>query len=115
MFIARDTGAQDYFAVTLYRSWQIFRNAYNQISGICRTVRGPSMSCDPGKVQVVGVSEIKGEKVFVLNFLQGRDSSWVGKPFFAKFDPEAVWFDDLEPAFGDSKFFFEDAYFEMHA
>ena len=115
MFIARDTGAQDYFAVTLYRSWQIFRNAYNQISGICRTVRGPSMSCDPGKVQVVGVSEIKGEKVFVLNFLQGRDSSWVGKPFFAKFDPAAVWFDDLEPAFGDSKFFFEDAYFEMHA
>lgn len=115
MFVARDTGAQDYFAVTLNRAWQIFRNANNQVSGIHRTAKGPSMSCDPGKVQVVGVSEIKGEKVFVLNFIQARDSSWVGIPFFAKFDPEAVWFDDLEPAFGDSKFFFEDAYFEMHA
>ncbi|RIJ46124.1 lysine 2,3-aminomutase [Maribellus luteus] len=115
MFVARDTGAQDYFAVSLNRAWQIFRGAYNQVSGICRTVKGPSMSCSPGKVQIVGVSEIKGQKVFVLNFLQGRDPSWVGKPFFAKFDPKAVWFDDLEPALGESGFFFEEAYLEMLA
>lgn len=115
MFIARDTGAQDYFAVTLRQAWQIFRNAYNQVSGICRTVKGPSMSCSPGKVQVAGVSEMNGEKVFVLNFLQGRDPSWVGKPFFAKYNPDAIWIDDLEPAFGASKFFYEDSYFEMLA
>ncbi|MCD6354356.1 MAG: lysine 2,3-aminomutase [Prolixibacteraceae bacterium] len=115
MFVARDTGAQDYFAVTLNRSWQIFRNAYNQVSGLYRTVRGPSMSCNPGKIQIVGVSEIKGEKVFVLNFLQGRDHDWVGKPFFAKFDPDAIWFDQLEPAFGESNFFYENSYFEMLA
>lgn len=115
MFVARDTGAQDYFAVTLNRSWQIFRNAYNQVSGIHRTVKGPSMSCSPGKVKIVGVSEIKGEKVFVLNFLQGRDPSWVGKPFFAKFDPNAVWFDELQPAFGESSFFYEQKYIELLA
>jgi KamA family protein len=115
MFIARDTGAQDYFAVTLRQAWQIFTNAYNQVSGICRTVKGPSMSCSPGKVQVAGVSEINGEKVFVLNFLQGRDPSWVGKPFFAKYNPDAIWIDDLEPAFDESEFFFEDSYYEMLA
>lgn len=115
MFIARDTGAQDYFAVTLRQAWQIFRNAYNQVSGICRTVKGPSMSCSPGKVQVVGVSEINGEKVFVLNFLQGRDPAWVGQPFFAKYNPDAIWIDDLEPAFGETEFFFEEYYYEMQA
>ncbi|WP_340114566.1 KamA family radical SAM protein [Maribellus mangrovi] len=115
MFVARDTGAQDYFSVSLNRAWQIYRNAYNQVSGICRTVKGPSMSCSPGKVQIVGVSEIKGEKVFVLNFLQGRDPSWVGKPFFAKFDPNAAWFDDLDPAFGESSFFYEQKYIELLA
>lgn len=115
MFIARDTGAQDYFAVTLNRSWQIFRKAYNQVSGICRTVKGPSMSCDPGKVQVVGVSEINGEKVFVLNFLQGRDPSWIGKPFLAKYNPDAIWINDLEPAFDESHFFYEEKYYEMLA
>jgi hypothetical protein len=115
MFIARNTGAQDYFAVSLSRSWQIFRNAYNQVSGICRTVKGPSMSCNPGKVQVVGVSEINGEKVFVLNFLQGRDPAWVGKPFFARYDPDAIWVDDLVPAFDEEKFFWEQSYMELLA
>ena len=115
MFIARDTGAQDYFAVTLTRAWEIYRHAFNQVSGICRTVKGPSMSCNPGKVNVVGVSEVNGEKVFVLNFLQGRDPNWVGKPFFAKYDPNAIWIDDLEPAFGESKFFYDNAYLELLA
>lgn len=115
MFIARDTGAQDYFAVSLERAWKIFRSAYNQVSGICRTVKGPSMSCNAGKIQIVGVSEVKGEKVFVLNFLQGREPDWVGRPFFAKYDAEAVWIDDLEPAFGGSEFFFEEKYMEQLA
>lgn len=115
MFVARDTGPRDYFAVTLNQAWQIFRNAYSQVSGICRTVKGPSMSCHPGKIQIVGVSEIKGQKVFVLNFLQGRDPAWVGKPFFTKYNPDAVWIDDLEPAFGETKFFFEENMLGMQA
>ena len=108
MFIARETGAQEYFAVTLEEAWDIFRKAYAQVSGVCRTVRGPSMSANPGKVQVSGVTEINGEKVYVLNFIQGRNSDWVGQPFFAKYDPNALWLDDLKPAFAD-KFFYEEA------
>jgi KamA family protein len=108
MFIPRDTGAQDYFALPLEQAWQIFRNAYQRVSGVCRTVRGPSMSCTPGKVQVLGVSEIKGEKVFVLRMLQGRNPDWVARPFFAAYNKEAIWMDDLKPAFGDPKFFFEE-------
>jgi len=44
-----------------------------------------------------GVEEILGHKVFVLRFLQCRDEDWIGRPFFAKYDPKAVWYDDLEP------------------
>lgn len=108
MFIPRDTGAQDYFAVTLENAWQIFRRAYQKVSGVCRTVRGPSMSCTPGKVQILGVAEIKGEKVFALRMLQGRNPDWVARPFFAKYNPKAVWMDDLKPAFEEESFFFED-------
>ncbi len=107
MFIARDTGAQEFFAVSLERSWEIFRKAYSGVSGVGRTVRGPSMSAGPGKIQVLGVSEVAGEKVFALRFLQGRENDWVHRPFFAKYDPQAIWFDDLVPAFGEEKFFFE--------
>lgn len=106
MFMARDTGAQEYFAVTLDDAWDIFRHAYNQVSGIARTVRGPSMSAKPGKVHIVGLTEIEGEKAYVLRFIQGRDPEWVHQPFFAKYNPDAIWLNDLEPFYGD-KFFFE--------
>ncbi len=107
MFIPRDTGAQEYFAVTLENAWGIFRNAYQKVSGVCRTVRGPSMSCTPGKVQVLGVTEINGEKVFGLRMLQGRNPDWIARPFFAKYDKDAIWMDELKPAFGEKNFFFE--------
>lgn len=113
-FVVRDTGAQHYFAVPLVEAWQIFREAYNQVSGLSRTVRGPSMSCDPGKVQVNGVVEIKGEKVLALQAIQGRNPDWVGRPFFAKYDEKAIWLDDLAPAFGEEKFFFSDELERMY-
>jgi L-lysine 2,3-aminomutase len=115
MFIARDTGAQHFFGVSLERSWNVFRKAYNQVSGIARTVRGPSMSADPGKVQILGVTTVKNEKVFVLNFLQGRNPEWVGKPFFASYDKDARWLNDLQPAFHEDSFFYEDEFDEIKA
>jgi KamA family protein len=108
MFLARDTGAQDYFSVPLVRAWEIFRDAYQKVSGIVRTVKGPSMSSNPGKIQVLGVVKINGKKYFNLQFLQGRNPNWVGKPFFAKYDENAVWIDDLYPALGEEEFFFEE-------
>lgn len=107
MFVVRDTGAHHYFSLPLHRAWRIFRTAYKQVSGIARTVRGPSMSALPGKVQINGLSEVHGEKVFVLQMLQGRNPDWVGRPFFAAYDEQATWLDELRPAFGAERFFFE--------
>jgi KamA family protein len=108
MFVERDTGPQDYFAVPLARACEVFGAAYRSVSGLCRTVRGPSMSATPGKVCVDGVVEVAGEKVFALHLIQARDPELVGKPFFARFDPAAVWLSDLEPAFA-ARFPFEAA------
>ena len=107
MFVERDTGPQHYFEVPLARALAIFNGAFRQVSGLGRTVRGPSMSATPGKVLVDGTATVRGEQVFVLKFLQARDPSWVGRPFFARFDPEATWLSDLRPAFGEREFFFE--------
>ncbi len=106
MFVERDTGPQDYFAVSLTRAYGIYSAAYRQVSGLCRTVRGPSMSATPGKVCVDGITEIAGQKVFVLHMIQARDPDLVGKPFFARYDPDAAWLSDLEPAFA-ARFPFE--------
>jgi L-lysine 2,3-aminomutase len=111
MFVERDTGPQDYFAVPLARGYEIFRDAYQGVSGLGRTVRGPSMSATPGKVCVDGVTEVAGLKAFVLRMIQARDPSLVGTPFFARFDPAATWLTDLEPAFAD-RFPFEPSPYE---
>ncbi len=107
MFVARDTGAKDFFELPLEKAWNIFRKAYSSVSGICRTVRGPSMSAAPGKIQILGIAEVKGEKVFVMRFLQCRNPEFVDIPFFAKYDPQATWLSQLVPAFGEEQFFFE--------
>jgi hypothetical protein len=40
--------------------------------------------------------------------IQGRNSDWAAKPFFAKYDENAIWYTDLVPAFGEERFFFQD-------
>jgi hypothetical protein len=107
MFVERETGAKPYFQLPLSRAVEIYRNAMNQVSGLARTARGPVMSALPGKVCVDGVAEIAGKRVYVLNFLQARDANWCKQPFFAEFNAEAHWLNDLRPAFGEKSFFYE--------
>lgn len=107
MFVPRDTGAQSYFGISLIRAQQIFRDAYQKVSGLARTVRGPSMSANPGKVQVLGTVDIGKKKAIVLRFLQGRNPKWVQRPFLAKYNENAIWLDELKP-FSGKKFFYED-------
>ena len=107
MFVERDTGPHAYFKLPLERAYQTFQAAYQTVSGLARTVRGPLMSAFPGKVLVDGIPTINGERVFALQFLQARNPDWVRRPFFAKYDPDATWFDQLVPVFGERHFFFE--------
>jgi hypothetical protein len=51
---------------------------------------------------------VHGEEVFVLKFIQARNPAWVGKTVFAKYDTAATWLDDLTPALGEERFFFEE-------
>jgi KamA family protein len=109
LFVERNTGPSHYFEVPLARALEIYNGAVRQVSGLARTVRGPSMSATAGKILVDDVTTINGEKVFVLKFLQGRIPEWAGRVFFARYDPQATWIDQLKPAFGESEFFFESA------
>jgi KamA family protein len=106
MFVERDTGPRRYFEVGLARALEVFNDAYRQVSGLARTVRGPSMSATPGKILVDGVVELGGEPHFVLKLIQARNPEWVGRTFFARFDPDATWIDELEPPLGEDGFFY---------
>lgn len=96
MFIERDTGAQHYFSVPLSKAYDIFTDAYAQVSGLAKTVRGPSMSAWPGKILLSGIKGSGESKKFLLKFVQSRNPELINIPFYAKYDPEAIWLDDLE-------------------
>ena len=115
MFVARDTGARHYFEIPLARALDIYQGARKKVSGLGHTARGPSMSSGPGKICVMGKERIANEDVFVLKFLQARNEDWCDRVFFAKYDEKAAWIDQLTPAFGEKKFFFEDEYNELLA
>lgn len=131
MFVERDTGARNYFEVPLVRCYEIFKAAYASVSGLSRSVRGPSMSAFPGKVRILGVVRLRDmmdaqvlgviregtgfnilgdpdQQLLVCDFIQAREPDWVKKPFFAEFDEGASWFSDLRPAFGKQQFYFEE-------
>ena len=109
IFLLKEIRAlKNYFEIPLAKAYEIYRKAYNKVSGLSRTVRGPSMSALPGKISIEGIAEIRGEKVFVLTLLQARNPDWCKRPFFAKFDPKATWLDQLKPAFGEKQFFYQD-------
>ena len=106
MFVERDTGARGYFEVPLVDCHRIFSEAYQQVSGLARTVRGPSMSAFPGKVHVLGVRDFGDSSAFILQYLQCRRGELVRQPFMAKFDATATWFDELVPFTDqDARFF----------
>ena len=132
MFVERDTGARNYFEVPLMRAYRIFKEAYASVSGLARSVRGPSMSAFPGKVRVLGMLRLRDmmdhqildlvresagfdllgdpeQPLLLCDFIQARDPSWVKKPFLAEFRDGAAWFDDLRPAFGRDRFYFEES------
>ena len=113
MFVERDTGAKRYFELPLERALEVYNGAFRDVSGLGRTMRGPSMSATPGKVQVLDIMEVNGEKVFALRMLQGRNAEWTNRIFFAAYDPAAVWWDDLKPAPFDDGFFFDAELNEM--
>ncbi|MFC4932365.1 lysine 2,3-aminomutase [Massilia sp. GCM10023247] len=109
LLVGRDSGPQDYFSVPLARAHEVFQAACRTLPGLEDIVTGPSMSTSAGKVAIDGIVTIQGERVFALQFLAAHNRDWVGRPFYARFDPGATRFDQLLPAFGHSKFFFEAA------
>lgn len=110
LFAARDTGAQRFFGVPLEESHQIYSEALRLSGGLVGTVRGPVMSADPGKVLVLGPTQVRGEEVLALQFLQARNPLWTGQIFYASRSKSALWIDELTPAFGAQDFFFSNQF-----
>jgi KamA family protein len=100
LFVMRDTGPQNYFGVPLVQSLDLYHKAKSSLSGLARGARGPVMSTEDGKIEILGCTEINNEKALVLQFLKARKPTLNGHILHARYDDKALWIDDLKPLFG---------------
>jgi hypothetical protein len=107
MYLARPTGEHHYFTVPVAEIDKVFSKIYRSLASINRPSRYITQTSSAGKVSIIGTTEVKGEKVFVLKFNESRNMEWMDKVFLAKYDDEENTIENLEPFEGE-KFFFED-------
>lgn len=101
MFVARQTGAQRYFAVSLERALEIYQEAIRSVSGLARTARGPVMSTTGGKILLDGTMKLGSENALVLRVLQSKDPSHTGAISLVTSSPGSQWLNDLRPIADD--------------
>ena len=91
IFICRPTLGNKDFSVPVEKSFEIFNQAYQNLSGISRTAR-LIMSHTVGKIEVIGLD--KNNAYF--RYHRAVNPSYEGKIVSCKRNPEAIWFDDYQ-------------------
>lgn len=95
MYVLRDcTGTKDFFKTTLDKCLVIFKDAYSRVSGIAKTVRGPVMSCEIGKIRICGTVLLENKKYFVLEFIQSAKPNSSNNIQLLDYNSELTWLDD---------------------
>lgn len=110
MYVPRPTGEVQYFTRPLVDIIKIFNKIYKSLSSINRPSRYITMTVSAGKVSLIGITEIDGQKVIALKVNEGRNMDWMDTVFFAEYDEKATNIMHLKP-FRSDKFFFVD---ELH-
>ena len=107
MYCARPTGEHHYFSAPLAEINKVFSKVYRTLPSINRPSRYITMTSSAGKVSLLGVAEIKGEKVFVLKFNEGRNMEWMDRVYLARYDENENTIEKLKPYDTDT-YFYED-------
>ncbi len=107
MYLARPTGEHHYFTVPVAEIDKVFSKIYRSLASINRPSRYITQTSSAGKISILGTTEVKGEKAFVLKFNEARNMEWMDRVFLAKYDETENTVENLEPFEGE-KHFFED-------
>ena len=92
LFQCRPTKGNGIYSLTLDESLDIFENAQNRCSGLAKSAR-LVMSHASGKMEIVG----KNEEHFFIRYHRSTDPESAGGIISMKRNPDACWFDDLDP------------------
>ena len=106
MYCARPTGEHHYFTAPLADMEKIFSKIYRSLASINRPSRYLSMTSSAGKISILGITEVHGEKAFALKFTESRNMKWMDRVFLAKYNEKENTIALLKP-FDTDRYFFE--------
>jgi L-lysine 2,3-aminomutase len=112
MYCPRPTGEHHYFSTPLAEMNAVFQKVYRELPSISRPSRYITMTSSAGKTSLLGVTEINGEKLFVLKFNESRNMEWMDEVYLAKYDENQTVIEHLEPYEVD-QYFYEDELDDM--
>ena len=112
MYFARPTGEHHYYGAPVAKIEEIFNLVYRSLALINRPCRHILISLSEGKIAVLGISFINGEKCFALQFTEACNMKWMDRVFHAKYNETENKIDCLEPL-DTEKYFFEDELVEI--
>jgi L-lysine 2,3-aminomutase len=97
MFVERETGPYDYFRIPLAEVFNTYNEAVRESGSFAKTLTGPVMSADKGKVHIMGIvtNPADGNKYFMMQYVRHRDYKKTFRPFFMEYDEKATWVDQL--------------------
>ena len=101
LFVEDGAGPADYFKLPVVEVLRVYKQAQSQISGLARTVRGPVFNYQNNKVMLDDIVEFRGEKFFVLKYIQAHRPEDTGRVVFAKFDKEVYRSEQLQFGVGE--------------
>lgn len=85
------------FKIPLASVLKIFQDSQKELSGLAKTLQGPVLTNGPYKILIDGVTELNGEKVFVLKILQSGNPFHKGKIFFVNYNESETDINRLPP------------------
>jgi len=114
MYCARATGEHHYFTAPLAEIDRVFSRIYRSLASLHRPSRYITMTTSAGKLSILGVVEVGGQKAFALKFNESRNMAWMDKVFLARYDEKENRINLLQP-FDSKEFFFEQELREIEA
>lgn len=83
-----------HFRLPLYRTYEIFEKATRGINGLAKRAK-LIMAHSSGKIEIVGVEQIKARSVIYLKYHQARDEKRIGHVMAFPLPKNAYWLDDI--------------------
>jgi len=97
LFLESDSESRQYYKIPFDKAFGIFKEAQKKVSSLSKTVQGPVIMHNAGKILMQGILRFAGKPMFLFKHIEHPDPEMVGEQFLAESDSEITHVHQLKP------------------